>query len=146
MQICIFITRKFFPFSVPGSRKKRKRKKIEQEEEADYEKRPRTIQTEQGGNERALLPIKSKDSIIPRTEKIPIIGVYVYMYYLHGYFCICFVLQFNPCFMNFIFLFFEADRYLTLPYPKTKEKDLSQQLIVKFVFPLPKMLLFTLYL
>ena len=74
-----FITCKCFPFSVPGSGKKRKRKKILQEEEADYEKRPRTIQTEQGRNERVLLPIKSKDSIIPRTEKIPIIGVYVYM-------------------------------------------------------------------
>ena len=80
MQICIFITCKCFPFSVPGSGKKRKRKKIEQEEEADYEKRPRTIQTGEERNERVLLPIKSKDSIIPRTEKIPIIGVYVYMY------------------------------------------------------------------
>lgn len=60
---------------VPGSGKKRKRKKIEQEEEADYEKRPRTIQTEQGRNERVLLPIKSKDSIIPRTEKIPIVDL-----------------------------------------------------------------------
>ena len=80
MQVCIFITCKCFPFSVPGSRKKRKRKKIEQEEEADYEKRPRTIQSGEERNERVLLPIKSKDSIIPRTEKIPIIGVYVYMY------------------------------------------------------------------
>ena len=79
MQISIFITCKCFPYSVPGSGKKRKRKKIEQEEEADYEKRPRTIQTE-GRNERVLLPIKSKDSIIPRTEKIPIVGVYMYLF------------------------------------------------------------------
>ena len=78
--ICI-ITCKCYPFSVPGSGKKRKRKKIEQEEEADYEKRPRTVQTEKEHNERVLLPIKSKDSIIRRTEKIPIIGVYMYLYF-----------------------------------------------------------------
>ena len=66
---------------MPGSGKKHKRKKIEQEEEADYEKRPRTIKTEKEHNERVLLPIKSKDSIIRRTEKIPIIGVYTYLYF-----------------------------------------------------------------
>ena len=90
---------------MPGSGKKRKRKKIEQEEEADYEKRPRTIQTEQGRNERVLLPIKSKDSIIPRTEKIPIVGVYMYLFAWIQV-SICFVVQLIilACFMNFVFL------------------------------------------
>ena len=105
MQICIFITCKCFPYSVPGSGKKRKRKKIEQEEEADYEKRPRTIQTEQGRNERVLLPIKSKDSIIPRTEKIPIVGVYMYLFaWIQVSICLVVQLIILACFMNFVFL------------------------------------------
>ena len=128
MQICIFITCKCFPYSVPGGGKKRKRKKIEQEEEADYEKRPRTIQTEQGHNERVLLPIKSKDSIIPRTEKIPIVGVYMYLFAWILLYMFCGSIN-NPCmFYEFYFSFFESDHYLTLPYPKTKENDLSRHL------------------
>ena len=35
----------------------------------------------------------------------------------------------NPCMLyEFYFSFFESDHYLTLPYPKTKENDLSHQL------------------
>ena len=58
---------------VPSSGKKRKRKKVD-EDEADYEKRPRTAPADQDHNERTLLPIKSKDSIIPRKEKLPLTG------------------------------------------------------------------------
>ena len=110
---------------MPGSGKKRKRKKIEQEEEeADYEKRPRTIQTEQGRNERVLLPIKSKDSIIPRTEKIPIVGVYMYLFAWILVCMFCGSIN-NPCMLyEFYFSFFESDHYLTLAYPKRKENDL----------------------
>lgn len=56
---------------VPSSGKKRKRKQTaDKEREADYEKRPRTATLEQDHMERALLPIKNKDSIIQRKEKI----------------------------------------------------------------------------
>lgn len=56
---------------VPSSGKKRKRKQTaDKEREADYEKRPRTATLEQDHMERALLPIKNKDSIIHRKEKI----------------------------------------------------------------------------
>ena len=122
---------------MPGSRKKRKRKKIEQEEEADYEKRPRTIQTGEERNERVLLPIKSKDSIIPRTEKIPIVGVYMYLFAWILVCMFCGSIN-NPCMLyEFYFSFFESDHYLTLPYPKTKGKDLSHQLVVNIlIFPL----------
>ena len=58
---------------VSSSGKKRKRKNVD-EDEADYEKRPRTAPADQGHNERTLLPIKSKDSIIPRKEKLPLTG------------------------------------------------------------------------
>ena len=118
---------------MPGSGKKRKRKKIEQEEEADYEKRPRTIQTEQGRNERVLLPIKSKDSIIPRTEKIPIVGVYMYLFAWILVYMFCGSIN-NPCMLyEFYFSFFESDHYPTLPYPKTKENDLSHQLDCTYI-------------
>jgi len=61
---------------VPSGGKKRKRKQLdEEEEEADYEKKPRKGPTEQNQNERVLLPIKSKDSIIQRREKTPLTGV-----------------------------------------------------------------------
>ena len=58
---------------VSSSGKKRKRKNVD-EDEADYEKRPRTAPADQDHNERTLLPIKSKDSIIPRKEKLPLTG------------------------------------------------------------------------
>lgn len=57
---------------VSSSGKKRKRKNVD-EDEADYEKRPRTA-SDQDHNERTLLPIKSKDSIIHRREKLPLAG------------------------------------------------------------------------
>jgi len=58
---------------VPSGGRKRKRKQVdEEEEEAGYEKMPRKGPTEQNQNERVLLPIKSKDSIIQRREKIPL--------------------------------------------------------------------------
>lgn len=60
---------------MPNSEKKRKRKQAE-EEEAHYEKKPRTGQTKQDHNERILLPIKSKDSIIQRKQKIALTGMY----------------------------------------------------------------------
>lgn len=56
---------------VSSSGKKRKRKNVD-EDEADYEKRPRTASADQDHNERTLLPIKSKDSIIHRREKLPL--------------------------------------------------------------------------
>ena len=62
---------------MPGSGKKRRRKQEEEEQEADYEKRPRTGPAEQDENERVLLPIKSKDSIIQRKEKITLTGVFI---------------------------------------------------------------------
>lgn len=62
-----------FFLRVPSSGKKRKRKNVD-EYEADYEKRPRKASVEQGHNERTLLPIKSKDSIIQRKEKLPLTG------------------------------------------------------------------------
>ncbi|PFX31070.1 Nucleolar complex protein 3-like [Stylophora pistillata] len=56
---------------LPSSGKKRKRKQTADEErEADYEKKPRTAPLEQDHKERALLPIKTKDSVIQRKEKI----------------------------------------------------------------------------
>ena len=42
--------------------------------EADYEKVPRKEPREQNQHERSLLPIKSKNGIIQRKEKIPITG------------------------------------------------------------------------
>ena len=62
-----------FFLRVPSSGKKRKRKNVD-EYEADYEKRPRTASVEHSHNERILLPIKSKDSIIQRKEKLPLTG------------------------------------------------------------------------
>ena len=62
---------------MPNSGKKRKRKQVEEEEEAHYEKKPRTGLTKQDHNERILLPIKSKDSIIQRKQKIPLTGMCV---------------------------------------------------------------------
>lgn len=74
--VCLFIDFCGLCLRVPSSGKKRKRKQVEEEEEADYEKRPRTVSAEQDQNERALLPIKSKDSIIQRKEKLPLTGAY----------------------------------------------------------------------
>jgi len=71
--VCFFSKKK----RVSSTGKKRKRKNVE-EDEADYEKRPRTASADQDHNERALLPIKSKGSIIQRKEKLPLTGAGTY--------------------------------------------------------------------
>lgn len=59
---------------LPCVGKNRKRKRVVSKEyaEADYEKVPRKEPREQNQHERSLLPIKSKNGIIQRKEKIPI--------------------------------------------------------------------------
>ena len=73
-------------FRVPSSGKKRKRKQTADEErEADYEKKPRTAPLEQDHKERALLPIKTKDSVIQRKEKILKTGTCVSILFVQRY-------------------------------------------------------------